>query len=434
MPTSVADLTAILRRGDIPRLMAVRFATQVADGVFQASLAGSVLFNPDRQADPLQVALGFAVLLLPYSLVGPFAGVLIDRFRRRNILIVASLIRTVLMPVVAVTVWFGDQGMPFFLTALIILSVNRFMLAAVSAGLPHVGEPDSLVTANAVSTTGGTLFYALGGGLGILLNHFIGKGDHAYAIVAALALVGCLVAALIARGFTPDELGPDAHERSRRDTVWSVAKGMVAGLRHVGERRSTGYLLIAITGHRVLFGVLTILTLLLCRNYFRSGLGGVAVVGVAIATGAFLAAVITPWATRRMPARRWVTLLLLAAALAELAGGLPFHPAGTAAGGLLVGLAGQGIKIVTDTSVQVECEDDFRGRVFSVYDTLFNAAMVVGLLIGSVALPATGKSYLVLVTVALAYAAIGGGYAFLATHWHRRGLVAGPDLTSPDHG
>ncbi|WP_163512630.1 MFS transporter [Fodinicola acaciae] len=419
MPTSVADLTAVLRRGDFRRLMTTRFATQVADGVFQASLAGSVLFNPDRQADPLKVALGFAVLLLPYSLVGPFAGVLIDRFRRRDILIVSSLVRTVLMPVVAVTVWFGDQGMPFFLTALVILSVNRFMLAALSAGLPHVSEPDRLVTANAVSTTGGTLFYALGGGLGILLNHFVGKGDHGYAVVAALALIGCLVSALIARGFAPDHLGPDAHERARRDTLWGVAKGMVAGLRHVSRRRSTGYLLMAITGHRVLFGVLTILTLLLCRNYFRSGLGGVAIVGVAIAAGAFIAAVITPWATRRMAPRTWVTLLLLAAALAELAGGLPFHPAGTVAGGLLVGLAGQGIKIVTDTSVQVECEDDFRGRVFSVYDTLFNASMVAGLLIGAVVLPVTGKSYPVLVTVALGYAAIGGGYSLLAAHWQR---------------
>ncbi len=303
---------------------------------------------------------------------------------------------------------------------MVILSVNRFMLSALSAAVPHVTDPDRLVTANSVSSTGGTLFFALGGGLGIALKHFTERGDHGYAVVAASALLGCLIAALLATGFTSDQLGPDAHERARRETVSSVVRGMAAGIRHVGQRRSTGYLLLAITGHRVLFGVLTILTLLLCRNYFHSGLTGVAYVGVAIATGSFIAAVVTPWATRKIASRSWVTLLLVAAAAAELAGGLPFHPAGMVVGGLLVGLAGQGIKIVTDTSVQVECEDDFRGRVFSAYDTLFNVAMVAGLLIGAMTLPDTGKSYAVLVGVALGYAVVGVAYSLLASRWDRR--------------
>ena len=50
------------------RLLAVRLAGQFGDGVFQASLAGAVLFNPERQASAADLAAGFAVLLLPYSL------------------------------------------------------------------------------------------------------------------------------------------------------------------------------------------------------------------------------------------------------------------------------------------------------------------------------------------------------------------------------
>ena len=44
---------------------------QFADGVFQASLAGTILFNPERQAHAGDIAAGFAVLLLPYSLPRP---------------------------------------------------------------------------------------------------------------------------------------------------------------------------------------------------------------------------------------------------------------------------------------------------------------------------------------------------------------------------
>ena len=75
----------------------LRFATQWGDGMFQAALGGAVLFNPERQADPLAVAAGLAVLLMPYSIVGPFVGTLLDRWDRRRVLIVANAARVVLI-------------------------------------------------------------------------------------------------------------------------------------------------------------------------------------------------------------------------------------------------------------------------------------------------------------------------------------------------
>ena len=72
-------LRVALARRDFRRLLFVRLLGQFGDGVFQISLAGAVLFNPERQAHAAEVAAGFAVILLPYCLVGPFAGVLLDR-------------------------------------------------------------------------------------------------------------------------------------------------------------------------------------------------------------------------------------------------------------------------------------------------------------------------------------------------------------------
>src|SRR3712207_7345465 len=43
--------------------------------------------SPQRAADPVDVAAAFAVLLLPYSVVGPFAGVWLDRWSRRQVLV-----------------------------------------------------------------------------------------------------------------------------------------------------------------------------------------------------------------------------------------------------------------------------------------------------------------------------------------------------------
>jgi hypothetical protein len=53
--------------------------------------------------------------------------------------------------------------------------------------------------------------------------------------------------------------------------------------------------------------------------------------------------------------------------------------------------------------VQEEVADDFRGRVFSVYDTLFNVLFVAALLVAAVLLPASGISLAMLLAVAVLY-------------------------------
>src|SRR3954453_23121217 len=139
---------AVQARAVFRWLFGTRVVSQCADGVFQSSLASAVFFNPDHQTDPKQAAAGFVVLLLPYSLVGPFAGVFLDRWRRQRVLVRANLVRVVF---VIATAYFviadGPRGVPFYICALAALSVNRFYLAALSAALPHVVRRRQLLLA-----------------------------------------------------------------------------------------------------------------------------------------------------------------------------------------------------------------------------------------------------------------------------------------------
>src|SRR6185312_2654196 len=97
----------LARRREYRSLLRVRLAGQFADGVFQASLAGAILFNPERAAHAGDIAAGFAVLLLPYSMIGPFAGVLLDRWWRQRVLLGANLIRAIAVLGVAAEIAVG---------------------------------------------------------------------------------------------------------------------------------------------------------------------------------------------------------------------------------------------------------------------------------------------------------------------------------------
>lgn len=105
-----------------------------------------------------------AVLLLPYSLIGPFAGVLLDRWRRRQVFLYGNLLRAVLAALTAALMVTGVPDWLFYVAALCVTAVNRFVLAGLSAALPRVVARDELVIANALSPTAGTLAATAGGG------------------------------------------------------------------------------------------------------------------------------------------------------------------------------------------------------------------------------------------------------------------------------
>lgn len=406
------------------RLLAARLTSQVADGWFQAGLAGSLLFSPERAASPIAIAAGFAILLLPYSVLGPFVGVFLDRWPRRTSLWLANLLRAAAVLPAAVLVWVDQQGLLFALFALLVIAANRFFLAGMGASLPHVVADGWLVTGNAIATTLGTLSYVAGlGTAALLLNTpIINVDSHGYATIALLGSAGYAVSAVLLRVlFTRDALGPDDGVR-RTEAIFAalsgVAREMVAGAGHLVRRRAAGYAVLVQAGHRVLFGVLSLATLLLFSRYFTTdaaqSISGLGLVVAASGAGALVAAVLTPLATRRLPGWAWMALLLGGVGPVLLVVGPPFQAPLLILGVFLLNVAAQATKIVVDTTLQHECDDAYRGRVFSVNDTGVNATFVAGLLIAAAVLPANGRSLSTVVTVGLGYIGLAIWYAVVA--------------------
>ena len=412
----LADLRTVLRERHFANLYATRLVAQCADGVFQVALASFVLFSPEKQPTANATAAGFATLLLPYSVVGPFAGVFIDRWRRRTILVRANLVRAMLTIVVAALVATDARGATFYVAALAVLSVNRFFLSALSASLPHVVRDEYLVVGNSVSTTSGTLMAVVGGGIGYAVREVSGS-VAAVAVTAALLYV---VSAVVASTMDADLLGPDERVDTRA-ALRAVLTGIAAGAQHVWAKRKPAYALLAIGAHRFYYGLSTVATLLLYRNYFhnhgvfRAGLGGLGQVLAASAAGVLIAAFVTPAATRRIGTTRWIVALLALAAVTEVVLGFPYTLPAFLAAALLLGLVAQGTKICVDTIVQESVADAYRGRVFAFYDILFNVAFVAAAALAALMLPDTGKSYAVLSVIAVGYAATAAGYLVSAS-------------------
>ncbi|MFF3755093.1 MFS transporter [Streptomyces sp. NPDC002018] len=403
------DLRVLLRLSAFRRLLAVRLLSQAADGVFQVALATYVVFSPEKQTSPTAIASAMAVLLLPYSLVGPFAGVLLDRWQRRQVFLYGNLLRALLASCTALLILASVPDWFFYASALSVTAVNRFVLAGLSAALPRVVDDERLVLANSLSPTAGTLAATSGGGLAFAVRLTVADSDAAVMLLGAtLYLCAALTSLLLAR----ELLGPEqalAHTRLRA-ALASTARGLAGGLRHLGERRTAARALAAMTVLRFCYGALTVMVLMLCRYAWTDrDSDGLALLGLAVAVsgaGFFVAAVLTPWAAGRLGPYGWMALCAGAAALLEPALGLPFAPVPTLVAAFVLGLITQGAKIATDTVVQTGVDDAFRGRIFSLYDVLFNVAFVGAAGVAALMLPPDGRSVPLVLTVAVLYAAV----------------------------
>jgi MFS family permease len=408
----------LVRQRRFLQLLGTRVAAQSGDGIFQASLASFILFSPEHHSSAGQIAAGFATLLLPYSIAGPFAGVLIDRWRRQRILVVANLVRVALLVVLAALVAAGVQGPAFYAVALAVVSVNRFFLSSLSASLPHVVSAGQLVTANSLTTTLGSASTVVGVGIGLIVREIAGDDDSGAAVIALTATVSYLGSSLVAARMPGRLLGPDITivHAPVREALGQVARGIGAGARHVWHRRTAGLALAAIGAHRFFYGISTISTLLLYRHYFtdqgwlRDEIAGIGQIVTAGSIGAVAAAAATPSATRRIGKQRWIVVMFALAAVVEGTLAWTYRQLPFLFAALLLGFAAQASKICVDTIVQQTIDDEFQGRVFAFYDIVFNVAFVSAAALSALLLPPNGKSYAVLALITAGYALTSIGY------------------------
>jgi len=420
----VRSLRRLWRHRYFRRLLAVRVATQSCDGLLQIALASYVLFSPERQPDARSIAVVLAITLLPFSVLGPFVGVVLDRWSRRQILVVVDLSRALLALGLAGLVATGlrTPGIEtiFYGGVLLAMSLNRFLLAALSASLPHTIDEDEYMVANSVVPTIGPAGAVIGIGVGTGLRLLLGRSMPDYtanAVLFAVAAAGFVLSSSLALRIPRNQLGPDVHEPTRaRDVV----AGLAEALRHLRSKRPAGLGLLTIGAHRVVYGVVTVAMILAYRNYFHTldevdaALADLSLLAVVTGAGFVVAAVVTPPVTARIGVRRWLVLCLVGSAVFQVVPGAIYAKLPLLGAAFLLGVTAQNIKICVDTLVQAHVADELKGRVFVLYDMVFNVALVLAAVLGALVLPANGVSIPILLVLAACYLAFALVFALVS--------------------
>jgi sugar phosphate permease len=187
-----------------------------------------------------------------------------------------------------------------------------------------------------------------------------------------------------------------------------------------------------------MFGILSVLSILLYRNYFYPSSaslaeGHVVVLATVSAIGYGCAALVVPPATRRLSKPTVIALLLAASAVATGVLGETFNEVAYLAFGFMLYLCAQGVAICATTVLQEEVDDAYRGRLFAFYDVMFNVSLALGALLSAFFMPLNGKSAALIGAVAAGYAVAAAVYWLLSRQPPAPGSAgpAGPGTSRP---
>lgn len=345
-----------------------QFVSQIGDRLAMVAFPWLVY---TQTGSTLSTGIVLAIYTLPYVLFGVLAGVAIDRFDKRRVMLAAELGRMVLVLLVPLAAAWSLPGV--FALSFAMASLTVLFDPAKLSLLPDIVPRQHLLRANSLLATGETLTEVLGyAGAGFLLAGV--SAATAFRLDAATFFVSALTLALMSYA----QPVRAAAERAARSFVGELREGFGYIRHHAGLLANTTLVVAAALG----VGASYPLTFFLAVRVLDGGTRAFGIFEAAIAVGYLSGSLAVAWLARRLRLGRAIVvgLALMGAGYVAVAAATQIWV--TALVFALIGVANAAALISIDTYVQQVVPEEIRGRVWGSRFTLTQGAYAVSVLAG----------------------------------------------------
>ena len=372
-PMGVRD---ILRIREYRHLFGGQVVSDIGDGI--TLLLVLLVINDLTGGSTIAIALMAIAEAIPAFTVGLVAGVYVDRWNRRSIMLASDLLRA------GIVITFGLISSPDLLPLLFVLgfvqaSVGTFFRPARGAMLPHVIPESGLPAANGLAQASQVIGGVIGAGIAGLLFASFGSGAIGFAIDAGTFLISFLLISRIAS--SAGEISGEVRERAAGSNVLSSMRDGFGIVRH--SRVLAGIILAA--GVTMLgLGAVNVLFVPLVVNELGVNPAWMAGIDAAQTVGMLAAAALVTVIVRRIAPTSIITLGLvgIGICIGLMAGVSAIWQVLVIL--VLVGLFVTPLQAMIQTLVQTSTPDASRGRVVSLIQAAMSTASVASMAIGGV--------------------------------------------------
>jgi len=358
--------------------------SQLGDRLGQMALIAFVYMR--APGSTLQIAKILSFTIIPVFLIGPLAGVYVDRWDRRRTMFTCDFLRSLLVLTIPLFLLYTKSLGPVYLIIFIVFSIGRFFVPAKLSIIPDLVDKKDLLIANSLVNTTGMIAAVLGFGASGVLVEWLGAKKGFY-LNSLTFLVSGMFIFLISKKFSVamdfKKIGQEIMEVISKSVFQEIKEGMSYFIRKK-EIRFTAGIIFALWSA---LGAVYVVVIVFVQNTLHSTTKDLGFLVMFLGIGLFLGSLVYGRFGQRIAHYKviFISLVLSGIMLAIFALGIYNYPnfAMAALLALCLGLIIAPIMIASNTIIHNVSDNDMLGKIFSSFEIVMHLGFILFMFISS---------------------------------------------------
>lgn len=381
----MARIREVLKNRNFFLLWLGQIISQLGDRLGQMALIAFVYLR--APGSPLQIAKILSFTIIPVFLIGPLAGVYVDRWDRRRTMYICDLLRSLMMLTIPLFLFYSKSLAPIYLIIFVVFSIGRFFVPAKLSIIPDLVQKKDLLIANSLVNTTGMIAAILGFGISGVLVEWLGAKSGFYLDSLGFLFSGALIF-LISKKFSASvdlkEVGKEIVEVISKSVFQEIKEGVFYFIRKK-DIRFTASIIFALWSA---LGAVYVVIIVFVQQTLHSATKDLGLLVMFLGIGLFLGSLIYGKFGQRVSHYKIIfsSLVLSGIMLVIFALGIYHYPNFILAAllSLCLGLIIAPIMIASNTIIHNVSDNVMMGKIFSSLEIVMHLGFLLFMFISSV--------------------------------------------------
>ncbi|MEW5895153.1 MAG: MFS transporter [Candidatus Omnitrophota bacterium] len=370
------------------RLWWAQLISQFGDRITQMALIGLSYELSGKQPSAMSLAKLLSFTIIPVFIVGPIAGVFIDRWDRKKTLLICDIARGALVLTIPFIFFYWKTMVPIYTVIFLMFCFSRFYVPAKMSIIPQIVKQENLLTANSMMTTTGMIAFAMGCALGGFLVEWFGARGGFVIDAATFFISASLIFSMTSDLYVSfDRRKIFEHGREIVRIERSFWRELKEGVDYLFRKKEIRFVISILFLLLAAAGAVYVMMIVFVQNAFHSITRHLGVLAVTLGAGLFSGAVLYGKFGKDIPWYKIIFYCLTVAGALMIAFvlGLSLWPNVwlafilTLALGIVIGP----VFIASNTIIHNVAEEQMQGKVFSSLEVVIHLAFMISMLLSS---------------------------------------------------